>query len=571
MPVSSTVAVAKLLGAIRNGVCDLREQRVDALLRPCRHRALCGDRRGDHAVRLGVAPLGQHRLGDALRGLSQLPSGVATEAPQQRRTGHRSFRAEAIEAVRREPPCDHVGLRHRGGGARQPVQEPELPQHRRRRQVRENGIRVDLLRLDLDPHLAGVQEVAAVGRCARPEDAPSRRELHDVDVGLELAADFGGEQRVGDHAVSVSARAGNPSAFARARPYHRRKPHRGDLDPRSERTVTSVQKLQSQGVHHITLVGADRQTSIDFWEGVLGMPFVFEQPNLDNAAESHLYFDPGDGRLITVFTNEERAADPSADADRPGLRAPPRLRGLAGDLRADGRAARRARDQAQRRQGPRLHGLDLLQRSARPADRARVLSLRAAGRAHARRRAARGAPAPRRSAATTTSRRSTSPTRSSCSCGDRGRRCRTTGRRATRTPGMAGSRHRAAMARARPSRWRASRAPRSGPDAGDDRVRDQEQEQRPVARRRDGEADGEREEHRRPRRSSRRSRRGRRRSPDRRRPPDAQGHPGHAERADRHGADVEHLGQRLASAVGEEGRGVPGGRRPGAATGASAA
>ena len=42
-----------------------------------------------------------------------------------------------------------------------------------------------------------------------------------------------------------------------------------------------MRKLQSQGVHHITLVGADRQTSIDFWEGVLGMPFVFEQPNLD--------------------------------------------------------------------------------------------------------------------------------------------------------------------------------------------------------------------------------------------------------------------------------------------------
>jgi catechol 2,3-dioxygenase-like lactoylglutathione lyase family enzyme len=71
-----------------------------------------------------------------------------------------------------------------------------------------------------------------------------------------------------------------------------------------------MRKLQSQGVHHITLVGADRQTSIGFWEGVLGMPFVFEQPNLDNESESHLYFDPGDGRLITVFTNEEREADP---------------------------------------------------------------------------------------------------------------------------------------------------------------------------------------------------------------------------------------------------------------------
>ena len=67
-----------------------------------------------------------------------------------------------------------------------------------------------------------------------------------------------------------------------------------------------MQKLQTQGVHHITLVGADRQTSIDFWEGLLGMPFIFEQPNLDNANESHIYFDPGDGRLITVFTREDR-------------------------------------------------------------------------------------------------------------------------------------------------------------------------------------------------------------------------------------------------------------------------
>jgi catechol 2,3-dioxygenase-like lactoylglutathione lyase family enzyme len=71
-----------------------------------------------------------------------------------------------------------------------------------------------------------------------------------------------------------------------------------------------MRKLQSQGVHHITLVGADRQTSIDFWEGVLGMPFVFEQPNLDNPSESHLYFDPGDGRLITIFANEDRDPDP---------------------------------------------------------------------------------------------------------------------------------------------------------------------------------------------------------------------------------------------------------------------
>ena len=71
-----------------------------------------------------------------------------------------------------------------------------------------------------------------------------------------------------------------------------------------------MKKIQTQGIHHITMIGADRQTSIDFWEGVMGMPFIFEQPNLDVPAESHLYFDPGDGRLITVFTNENRQPDP---------------------------------------------------------------------------------------------------------------------------------------------------------------------------------------------------------------------------------------------------------------------
>ncbi len=69
--------------------------------------------------------------------------------------------------------------------------------------------------------------------------------------------------------------------------------------------------VQSQGLHHITLNGADRKTSIDFWEGILGMPFIFEQPNLDNADENHLYFDPGDSRLITIFTDEKRTPDKS--------------------------------------------------------------------------------------------------------------------------------------------------------------------------------------------------------------------------------------------------------------------
>ncbi len=79
-----------------------------------------------------------------------------------------------------------------------------------------------------------------------------------------------------------------------------------------------MKKIQAQGVHHITLTGADRQTSIDFWEGLLGMPFIFDQPNLDDPNQGHLYFDPGDGRLITVFTNETRKADPARTPMDPG-------------------------------------------------------------------------------------------------------------------------------------------------------------------------------------------------------------------------------------------------------------
>lgn len=76
-----------------------------------------------------------------------------------------------------------------------------------------------------------------------------------------------------------------------------------------------ARKIQVQGFHHITLVGSTRQSAIDFWEGLLGMPFIFEQPNLGKPDENHLYFDPGDGRLLTVFTNESRT-----DARRPAPR-----------------------------------------------------------------------------------------------------------------------------------------------------------------------------------------------------------------------------------------------------------
>src|SRR5574341_423714 len=74
-------------------------------------------------------------------------------------------------------------------------------------------------------------------------------------------------------------------------------------------------KIQTQGVHHITFVGSNREAIIDFYQGVLGMPLVFEQPNLDVPEELHLYFDPGDGRLITFFVRPSRINDPTPNPE----------------------------------------------------------------------------------------------------------------------------------------------------------------------------------------------------------------------------------------------------------------
>ena len=81
---------------------------------------------------------------------------------------------------------------------------------------------------------------------------------------------------------------------------------------------------------------------------------------------------------------------------RPRKRPPRRVRALAGDVPPHRGAAGRAGHPPLGRQRPWLHGLDLLRRPARPPHRARVVSVRAAVRLHARGRAPRGAQAARR-------------------------------------------------------------------------------------------------------------------------------------------------------------------------------
>ena len=76
--------------------------------------------------------------------------------------------------------------------------------------------------------------------------------------------------------------------------------------------------LQVQGVHHLTFVGSNRQAVIEFYQGILGMRMVLDQPNLDVPGEEHLYFDPGDGRLLTYFVRPTRENDQAPNPEEIG-------------------------------------------------------------------------------------------------------------------------------------------------------------------------------------------------------------------------------------------------------------
>lgn len=77
-------------------------------------------------------------------------------------------------------------------------------------------------------------------------------------------------------------------------------------------------RLQVQGVHHLTFVGSNREAVIEFYQGLLGMRLVLDQPNLDVPGEEHLYFDAGDGRLLTYFVRPTRVNDPTPNPESIG-------------------------------------------------------------------------------------------------------------------------------------------------------------------------------------------------------------------------------------------------------------
>ncbi|WP_265108471.1 VOC family protein [Halosolutus halophilus] len=68
--------------------------------------------------------------------------------------------------------------------------------------------------------------------------------------------------------------------------------------------------IRLSGTDHITLIGSNEEDTIAFYRDLLGMPLVLRQPNLDDPDSTHLFFDTGDGRILTLFVSDDRGSNP---------------------------------------------------------------------------------------------------------------------------------------------------------------------------------------------------------------------------------------------------------------------
>lgn len=64
--------------------------------------------------------------------------------------------------------------------------------------------------------------------------------------------------------------------------------------------------VATAGTDHITVLGSTEEDTIAFYRDLLGMPLVVRQIHLENPDLTHLFFDTGDGRLLSFFVSDDR-------------------------------------------------------------------------------------------------------------------------------------------------------------------------------------------------------------------------------------------------------------------------
>jgi catechol 2,3-dioxygenase-like lactoylglutathione lyase family enzyme len=67
--------------------------------------------------------------------------------------------------------------------------------------------------------------------------------------------------------------------------------------------------FRTTGTDHITIWGSNAEDTIDYYRDTLGMSLVLRQPNLDDPSQTHLFFDTGDGTILTFFVSDDRPSN----------------------------------------------------------------------------------------------------------------------------------------------------------------------------------------------------------------------------------------------------------------------
>ena len=76
--------------------------------------------------------------------------------------------------------------------------------------------------------------------------------------------------------------------------------------------------FRTTGTDHITIWGSNAEDTIAYYRDLLGMPLVLRQPNLDDPSQTHLFFDTGDGTILTFFVSDDRRSDSRPQATPTG-------------------------------------------------------------------------------------------------------------------------------------------------------------------------------------------------------------------------------------------------------------
>jgi catechol 2,3-dioxygenase-like lactoylglutathione lyase family enzyme len=67
--------------------------------------------------------------------------------------------------------------------------------------------------------------------------------------------------------------------------------------------------FHTTGTDHVTIWGSNEADTVAFYRDLLGMRLVLRQPNLDDPSQTHLFFDTGDGRVLTFFVSDDRQSN----------------------------------------------------------------------------------------------------------------------------------------------------------------------------------------------------------------------------------------------------------------------